>query len=118
VVTVSVLLLSAAGIYAMMSFIVAQRTREIGIRTALGAPPRRVMVNVFGRAAWQIAAGVLLGSMLGGAAFVAIGLGLERAAPLLLTVAAVMALVGLMAAFGPARRALRIQAIEALRVDA
>jgi hypothetical protein len=117
-VTVSVLLLSAAGIYAMMSFIVAQRTREIGIRTALGAPPRRVMVNVFGRAAWQIAAGVLLGSMLGGAAFVAIGLGLERAAPLLLTVAAVMALVGLMAAFGPARRALRIQAIEALRVDA
>ena len=117
-VTASVLLLSAAGIYAMMSFIVAQRTREIGIRTALGAPPRRVMVNVFGRAAWQIAAGVLLGSILAGAAFMAIGLGLERAAPLLLTVAAIMGLVGLMAAFGPARRALRIQAIEALRVDA
>ena len=60
-VTASVLLLSAAGIYAMMSFTVAQRTREIGIRTALGAQPRRVMSNVFGRAAWQVAAGVLRG---------------------------------------------------------
>ena len=116
-VTASVLLLSAAGIYAMMSFIVAQRTREIGIRTALGAQPRRVMLNVFGRAAWQVAAGVLLGSILAGAAFVAIGLGLGRAAPLLLAVAVIMGLVGLMAALGPARRALRIQAVEALRAD-
>jgi len=117
-VTASVLLLSAAGIYAMMSFIVAQRTREIGIRTALGAPPRRVMSNVFGRAAWQVAAGVLVGSILSGAAFVAIGLGFGRAAPLLLAVAVIMGLVGLMAAFGPARRAMRIQAVEALRADA
>jgi putative ABC transport system permease protein len=115
-VTASVLL-SAAGIYALMSFTVAQRTREIGIRTALGAGPRRVMLNVFGRAVWQVAAGVLIGSILSGAAFVAIGLGLGRAAPLLLMVAAIMGLVGLSAAFGPARRALRIQAIEALRAD-
>jgi hypothetical protein len=116
-VTASVLLLSAAGIYALMSFTVAQRTREIGIRTALGAEPRRVMLNVFGRAAWQVAAGVVVGSMLSGAAFVAIGLGLSSAAPLLLAVAAIMGLVGLTAASGPARRALRIQAVEALRAD-
>jgi predicted permease len=116
-VTASVLLLSAAGIYAMMSFTVAQRTREIGIRTALGAQPRRVMLSVFGRAAWQVAAGVLVGSIVSGGAFVAIGLGLASAAPLLLAVAAIMSLVGLIAAFGPARRALRIQAIEALRAD-
>jgi hypothetical protein len=116
-VTASVLLLSAAGIYALMSFTVAQRTREIGIRMALGAQPWRVMLNVFGRAVWQVAAGVLIGSILSGAAFVAIGLGLGRAAPLLLMVAAIMGLVGLSAAFGPARRALRIQAIEALRAD-
>ena len=116
-VTASVLLLSAAGIYALMSFTVAQRTREIGIRTALGAHPRRVMLDVFGRAVWQVAAGVLLGSMLSGAALVAVGLGLASAAPLLLAVAVIMGLVALMAAFGPARRASRIQAIEALRAD-
>lgn len=117
-VTASVLLLSAAGIYALMSFTVAQRTREIGIRTALGAQPLRLMLNVFGRAAWQIAAGVLVGTILSGGAFVAIGLGLGRAAPLLLAVAVMMGSVGLMAAFGPARRASRIQASEALRADA
>jgi len=116
-VTASVLLLSAAGIYALMAFTVAQRTREIGIRTALGAKPRHVMLDVFGRAAWQVAAGVLVGSVLSGAAFVALGLGLERAAPLLLAVAAIMGLVGLTAASGPARRALRVQAVDALRAD-
>jgi predicted permease len=114
-VTASVLLLSAAGIYALMSFTVALRTREIGIRTALGAQPRRVMLDAFGRAVWQVAAGVVVGSILSGAAFTAIGLGLASAAPLLLAVAAIMGFVGLMAALGPARRALRIQAIEALR---
>jgi putative ABC transport system permease protein len=116
-VTASVLLLSAAGIYALMAFTVAQRTREIGIRTALGAKPRRVMLDVFGRAASQVAAGVLVGSMLSGAGFVALGLGLERAAPLLLAVAAIMGLVGVTAASGPARRALRIEPVEALRAD-
>jgi ABC-type antimicrobial peptide transport system permease subunit len=74
----------------MMSFIVAQRTREIGIRTALGAPPRSVMANVFGRAARQVAVGVFLGSVLSGGAFVAIGLGLAWAAPLLVAVAVTM----------------------------
>ena len=116
-VTASVLLLSAAGIYALMSFTVARRTREIGIRTALGAQPRRVLLNVFGRAMWQVAAGVLGGSLLAAGAFVAIGLDPSSAVPLLLTVGAIMVLVGLLAAFGPVRRAFRIQAIEALRSD-
>ena len=49
---------------------------------------------------------------------VAIGLGLASVTPLLLAVAAMMGLVGLMAALGPARRGLRVQAIEALRADA
>jgi ABC-type antimicrobial peptide transport system permease subunit len=67
---------------------------------------------------WRGALGVLVGSALSGGAFVALGLGLASAAPLLLAVAAIMAIVGLMAALGPARRGLRIQAIEALRADA
>jgi ABC-type antimicrobial peptide transport system permease subunit len=101
-----------------MSFTVAQRTREIGIRAALGAQPRRLMLNVFGRAMWQVAAGVLVGSILSGATFAAIGLGPASAAPLLLAVAAIIGSVGLMAALAPTRRALRIQASEALRADA
>jgi len=116
-VTLSVLLLSAAGIYALMSFTVSQRTREIGIRTALGAAPGRVLVTIFRRVARQIAGGVLVGTALSSGAFVATGLNLSGAAPLLVAVATIMALVGLLAAFAPARRGLRIQAIEALRAD-
>ncbi|MEO6224140.1 MAG: ABC transporter permease [Vicinamibacterales bacterium] len=117
-VTASVLLLSAAGIYALMSFTVAQRTREIGIRTALGAQPRRILWSVFARAVRQIAFGVVVGSVVSGAAFVAIGLGIAPAVPLLISVAVIMLIVGLLAALGPARRGLRIQASEALRADA
>ena len=57
----SVLLLSAAGIYAMMSFTVARRRREIGIRAALGADARRVLTGIFGRASAQLGAGIALG---------------------------------------------------------
>jgi predicted permease len=116
-ITASVLLLSAAGIYALMSFTVAQRTREIGIRTALGASPRRVVMDVFRRAAWQVSAGVLIGSLLSAGAFVAIGLGVVGGMPLLLSVAGIMAVVALLATLGPARRGVRIQAIEALRAE-
>ena len=116
-VTASVLLLSAAGIYALMSFTVAQRRREIGIRMALGAPPQRVMLNVFGRAAWHVSAGVIVGSVLSAGFFIAIGLGLLAATPLLLMVAGLMLLVALLATLGPARRGVSIQAIDALRAE-
>lgn len=49
IVTLSVLLLSTAELYALMSFTVTQRHREIGIRMALGAPPGRMLANVFAR---------------------------------------------------------------------
>ena len=58
-VTFSVPLLSAAGIYAMTSFTVARRQREIGIRTALGASPRRLLGGIFARASAHLGAGVL-----------------------------------------------------------
>ena len=115
--TASVLMLSAAGIYALMSFTVAQRTREIGIRTALGAPPGRLILNVCGRAAWQIAAGVVIGSVVAGGAFTAMGVGVLRPMPLLLIVAVIMGLVALLATLGPARRGVRIPAMEALRAE-
>ncbi len=118
-VTLSVVLLSAAGIYALMAFVVAQRRREIGIRAALGADPRRLLQATFARAAKQLLAGVALGA--------AVALGTDQLAGgamlrgheavLVPAVAVLMLLIGLLAALGPARRAVRINPIETLRAE-
>ncbi len=108
-----VLLLSATGIHALMSFTVARRTREIGIRAALGARPGRIVAGIFSRAFLQIGAGVLVGSGL--AALV--GLGSTREVLLLLAADGVMLVVGLAACAVPVRRALRIDPTEALRAE-
>ncbi|HVH55439.1 MAG TPA: ABC transporter permease [Vicinamibacterales bacterium] len=117
-VTASVLLLSAAGIYAMMSFTVAKRRREIGIRAALGADARRVLLGIFGRASAQIGAGVAAGLVLASALEWLGGDFMGGKGHILLpTVAAVMFTVGILAALGPARRGLAVQPTEALREE-
>lgn len=118
-VIVAVLLLSAAGIYAMMSFTVSQRRKEIGIRAAMGADAGQLLRNIFTKAALQLAAGVAVGIVL--------ALMMDRVSEgellgafgraMLPVTAAVMTIVGLFATFGPARRGLRIQPTEALRVE-
>jgi putative ABC transport system permease protein len=119
-VTGSVLLLSAAGLYALMAFTVAQRRREIGIRSALGARPGHLVAAVFRRAFWQIGAGSAAGML---AAYLA-----DRYVPIeqigglpipgiLPGAAAFMLLVGVLASLGPARRGLRIDPTEALRSE-
>ena len=120
-VTASVVLLSAAGIYAMMSFTVARRRREIGIRAALGADARRVLMGVFGRATAQIGAGIAAGlavaallAQLGGDGGGLMG---GRGHVLLPIVAGLMFIVGILAALGPARRGLAVQPIDALREE-
>jgi predicted permease len=114
---VSVLLLSAAGIYALVSFTVTQRRREIGIRRALGAPQRALLGSIFARAARQVGLGVVFGvaaavglDMLGGGE-VFHGAG----AYLLGAMAVVMGVVGIVAAVGPARRGLGVEAVEVMR---
>jgi putative ABC transport system permease protein len=116
-VTLSVLLLSAAGIHALMSFTIAQRTREIGIRLALGAQPRQLLVGLFGRAMRQVAIGLVVGSVLSIGVFTAAGIGARPAGAMLLVVAVVMTLVATLAALGPARRSLRMPTVDALRVE-
>ncbi|HEX8271814.1 MAG TPA: ABC transporter permease [Longimicrobiaceae bacterium] len=116
-VTLSVLLLSALGIHALMAFTVAQRRKEIGIRTALGARPGTILGSVFSRAIRQLALGAVLGCLLGGALLVGQGFTPGLAAGLLAAVAAIALGVGLLAALGPARQGLRIQPMEALRTD-
>ena len=113
----SVLLLSAAGIYAMMSFAVTQRRREIGIRLALGAGARRILWTIFSRSAAQLLFGAALGT--GVALFldqVADGELLENRATIAMTgVVLLVTVAGLLAALGPARQGLRIEPTEALR---
>jgi hypothetical protein len=116
-VTASVLLLSATGIYAMMSFTVARRRKEIGIRTALGARPGRLLAGIFSRAAWQLGIGGLIGSLLGGALLFQTGLRDREAVIVLGGAAVLMLMVGLAAVVGPARRGLGIQPMEALREE-
>jgi predicted permease len=108
-----VLLLSATGIHALMSFTVARRTREIGIRTALGAPPGRIIAGIFSRAFLQIGGGVLAGSGLAALA----GVGSTRQLLLLLAADVIMLIVGLAACAAPLKRALRIDPTEALRAE-
>ena len=115
--TAAVLLLSSAGIYAMMSFTIAQRRKEIGIRAALGADPRQILAGIFSRAFAQLAAGALIG--------VVTAVLLEQlsegdlleghAAVVLPIVSGFIMVVGLLAALAPARRGLRIDPTEALR---
>jgi putative ABC transport system permease protein len=117
------LLLSTAGVYALMSFTLARRTREIGIRAALGAAPRRIVTGIFSRAFWQVGLGVVVGSIPGavlvaaGAPEASHGGGLPIALAALAAVASFIVGIALLACVVPARRALRIQPVEALRAD-
>jgi len=119
-VTLSVMLLSAVGLYSLMSFTVARRRREIGIRSALGARAPRLLAGVLRRAVLQISVGAGVG--------VAMALLLHRSLniepvggahiPGVFPVAVTVVLaVGVLAAVGPARRALRVDPTQALRDD-
>jgi putative ABC transport system permease protein len=111
-------LLATAGVYALMSFIVSQRTREIGIRTALGAEPRRVVRGVFLRTFVQLGLGVAVGLFLVGAMGQRSEAGLTRTLWLAGGgVSAVLVTVGLIGCLIPVLRALRIPPTEALRAD-
>ena len=121
------LLLSLAGIYAVLSFTVARRTREIGVRVALGANRRSVLTAMFRRPLTQVGLGVAAGATL-----VALGaLALSRSAAfasaprelsvghlaLLAAYAAFMLGVCLLACLVPTRRALGVEPMVALRVE-
>ena len=117
----SALLLAAVGVYGVVAYSVAQRTREIGIRMALGAKPSNVMLLVFSSGAWLI----LLGSVLGAVATSATSRLLQemlfQVKPLdPLTLAAggmVLIVIASLATYLPARRATRVDPLVTLRYE-
>lgn len=116
------LLLSTAAIYALVSFTLARRTREIGIRVALGAAPRGIITSTFSRVFLQVGAGIAVAFLPsvallmrgGGDAGEMTGPGL----PATLAVSAFVAAVALVSCALPLRRALRIDPMQALRSGA
>jgi predicted permease len=126
--TAVALLLSLAGIYAVLSYTVARRTREIGVRVALGSDARRVITSIFRKPLTQVAIGVVAGAgliVLGtiGAqnttefsAFKGRGLTTGELA-MLVGYSILMLGVCLLACVVPTMRALRVQPTEALRAE-
>jgi predicted permease len=126
--TAVALLLSLSGIYAVLSYTVARRTREIGVRVALGASARGVITSIFRRPLTQVTLGVIAGSIL--IALASLGVrntthfsgtmppGLTASDIALLVGYAILMLgVCALACVVPTARALRVQPTEALRVD-
>jgi len=114
-------LLAAVGLYGVLAYTVAQRTREIGLRMALGAAPERVRAMVLRQVCWM----TVIGGIAGLAAAAALGRFAEsllfqlngRDPAVLATSAILLVLVALAAGFIPAHRASRVDPIRALRYE-
>jgi putative ABC transport system permease protein len=115
------LILAAVGIYGVMAYAVTQRTREIGIRIALGAEPRNVLVLIMRRACALTLIGIFIGTL---AAFVSTRVlesllyEVKPGDPATFAIlAAVLGVVALLASYIPARRATRVDPMVALRFE-
>jgi ABC-type antimicrobial peptide transport system permease subunit len=118
---VCALLLAAAGLYGVMSFAVTQRTRELGVRSALGAQSRELILLVMRKSVIQLAIGVGLGLALAFAASGALQPVLYHVNPrdvvVFVAVVATLALASLAASFLPARRVTKIDPVLALAAE-
>jgi ABC-type antimicrobial peptide transport system permease subunit len=117
IVSVLALLLSLAGIFSVFSFTVARRTREIGIRVALGADSRTVFAAIFARPVSHVVTGVLIGGALAGG-LRTLGAFTPQTAAAVLVYVTVMFAVSMLACIVPTRRALAITPTEVLKGDA
>jgi ABC-type antimicrobial peptide transport system permease subunit len=115
------LILGSVGLYGVLSYIVAERTREIGVRMALGARAEQVRWMVVVQGARVVGAGIIIGIAVSLASTRALGSllfgvqALDLATFIGMSVS--MVLVGLLASYLPARRASNVDPIESLRGD-
>ena len=115
------LIMSSVGLYAVIAHATASRTQEIGVRMALGANARNILLLVMRRGLWQIASGLVLGVA---AAFPvtrimsSLPIGVSPADPhVFLIVATLLASVGVFACWLPARRAAALDPVKAIRYE-
>jgi len=117
----SALFLCVAGIYGLLAYLVAQRTREIGLRIALGAQRWDVMWLVLRQTGWMLAAGLGIGVGLAYAGSPGLRTFLYEVKPddpwTLATAVLLLLVCGLGAAFVPARRAAKVDPMQALRAE-
>jgi putative ABC transport system permease protein len=115
------MLLAALGLYGVISYAVLQRTREFGVRTALGASPGEVALLVARQASWLVLIGLAIGMVMArvGTRFLAsqlFGVRPDAGGPYLV-VAGLLALIAGAAVIVPALRAAAVDPVEALRAD-
>jgi putative ABC transport system permease protein len=115
------LIMASVGLYAVIAHATASRTQEIGVRMALGANARNILLLVMRRGLWQVASGLVLGVA---AAFPvtrimsSLPIGVSPADPhVFLIVATLLASVGLFACWLPARRAAALDPVKAIRYE-
>jgi putative ABC transport system permease protein len=115
------LVLAAAGLYGVLAFAVEQRTREIGIRRAIGAGSRGIVASVSRRTLWQVGLGLAIGTALAlpwSALLASQELQTRGYDPAVFATAlAVLLAVAIVASLAPLRRALRVDPMVALRQD-